>query len=753
VLSGKQSDIFFGDTVEKCSRIRLVTGNTFFIPSGWIHAVYTPQDSLVFGGNFLHSYSITRQLHCARIENATHVPQKHKYPFYTEMLWYTLQKYVYCLLGRNHLEVPQDEIESPPSPSTHIHLTAQELHGMKNIVLYLHQLPSYRKNIPELIKDPIALIKDVRTLVEFHRGDSPELAITGRNVLTGVEDCDVRPRDRFTAQKQEIKMKCPPQYADSLDNKVKNLQKLQGGPRRRRTRCKKCEACQRSDCGECSFCLDMVKFGGPGRAKQTCVMRQCLQPMLPVTAACAMCELDGWGQPPVIPIQKVTRDTPSSLMECSVCYDIAHPACYTKSHPGIDGVLNEDLPNSWECPRCCKAGRNREYRPRHFRARQKSSEVRRMSYNSDPMMEGDNRDVEVDSDSDSCSRPNSPDGTKRIKVEDRSSEGSSVFADKTSRSPDNALPQTDPRKMALRTQLAQQLIGQSNRVLKKPIYVVRPSPMGRPQPPLPDGNPVLERKVMVPIFRYLNQKELVGCALVCRSWARYSLDPSLWKRMDMSHKRLTACHLAGIVRRQPEELILDWCYIAKKQLGWLLSRLPQMRSLSVQGCSWPSVSALCSCTCPPLTTINLSFVGNLNDSSLRDILSPPSDSRPGMSDNTTRLRHVKCLKIAGSDISDVSLRYITQHLPRLAVLDVSSCTRITDAGIAQLTTPSASTLDTLTSLDLSNVRSITDLSLEHLSRCLVLSQLNISHTPHITAQGVSKFQEKRDDPIEIIGKG
>lgn len=50
-----------------------------------------------------------------------------------------------------------------------------------------------------------------------------------------------------------------------------------GPPRRRRTRCKKCEACQRSDCGECVFCQDMVKFGGPGKAKQTCNMRQCLQ--------------------------------------------------------------------------------------------------------------------------------------------------------------------------------------------------------------------------------------------------------------------------------------------------------------------------------------------------------------------------------------------------------------------------------------------------------------------------------------------
>lgn len=69
-------------------------------------------------------------------------------------------------------------------------------------------------------------------------------------------------------------------------------------PRRRRTRCKKCEACTRHDCGECVYCQDMVKFGGSGRAKQTCLMRQCLRPMLPVTAACKICALDGWGQQP-----------------------------------------------------------------------------------------------------------------------------------------------------------------------------------------------------------------------------------------------------------------------------------------------------------------------------------------------------------------------------------------------------------------------------------------------------------------------
>lgn len=76
VLSGKQSDVFFGDTVDKCGRVTLTAGNTFFIPTGWIHAVYTPLDSLVFGGNFLHSFGIEKQLKTAQVEDSTHVCYK-----------------------------------------------------------------------------------------------------------------------------------------------------------------------------------------------------------------------------------------------------------------------------------------------------------------------------------------------------------------------------------------------------------------------------------------------------------------------------------------------------------------------------------------------------------------------------------------------------------------------------------------------------------------------------------------------------
>jgi CXXC zinc finger domain len=47
--------------------------------------------------------------------------------------------------------------------------------------------------------------------------------------------------------------------------------------RRRRVRCRKCEACTRAECGECLYCKDMKKFGGLGRMKQTCVVRQCIK--------------------------------------------------------------------------------------------------------------------------------------------------------------------------------------------------------------------------------------------------------------------------------------------------------------------------------------------------------------------------------------------------------------------------------------------------------------------------------------------
>ncbi|KAG7223993.1 hypothetical protein INR49_015250 [Caranx melampygus] len=123
------------------------------------------------------------------------------------------------------------------------------------------------------------------------------------------------------------------------------------GARRRRTRCRKCEACLRTECGECHFCKDMKKFGGPGRMKQSCIMRQCIAPVLPHTAVCLVCGEAGKEDT----VEDEEEKFNLMLMECSICNEIVHPNCLKVKDS--NGVVNDELPNCWECPKCNHAGK------------------------------------------------------------------------------------------------------------------------------------------------------------------------------------------------------------------------------------------------------------------------------------------------------------------------------------------------------------------------------------------------------------
>ena len=46
-------------------------------------------------------------------------------------------------------------------------------------------------------------------------------------------------------------------------------------PRLRTRRCGSCPGCQAGDCRECAKCLDMVRYGGLGKLKQSCSLRIC----------------------------------------------------------------------------------------------------------------------------------------------------------------------------------------------------------------------------------------------------------------------------------------------------------------------------------------------------------------------------------------------------------------------------------------------------------------------------------------------
>ena len=87
--SPAQNWTFLGDQTNQCYRVDLNEGDTMLIPAGWIHAVWTPADSLVIGGNFLTRLHYPLQIRVAQIEKATNVARKFRYPYFQKLLWYS----------------------------------------------------------------------------------------------------------------------------------------------------------------------------------------------------------------------------------------------------------------------------------------------------------------------------------------------------------------------------------------------------------------------------------------------------------------------------------------------------------------------------------------------------------------------------------------------------------------------------------------------------------------------------------------
>ena len=93
-MSPAQNWTFLADQTKECYRVDLSEGDTMLIPAGWIHAVWTPEDSLVIGGNFLTRMHYGMQIRVAQVEKATGVARKFRYPYFQKLLWYAAIRYL-----------------------------------------------------------------------------------------------------------------------------------------------------------------------------------------------------------------------------------------------------------------------------------------------------------------------------------------------------------------------------------------------------------------------------------------------------------------------------------------------------------------------------------------------------------------------------------------------------------------------------------------------------------------------------------
>ncbi|KAK4988163.1 JmjC domain-containing histone demethylation protein 1, partial [Elasticomyces elasticus] len=89
-----QNWTWLGSKVEKCFRVDLSEGDTMLIPAGWIHAVWTPENSLVIGGNFLTRLHYSMQFRIVDIEKNNRVALKFRYPFFQKVMWFTVINYL-----------------------------------------------------------------------------------------------------------------------------------------------------------------------------------------------------------------------------------------------------------------------------------------------------------------------------------------------------------------------------------------------------------------------------------------------------------------------------------------------------------------------------------------------------------------------------------------------------------------------------------------------------------------------------------
>ena len=207
-LSPAQNWTFLADQTKECYRVDLVEGDTMLIPAGWIHAVWTPEDSLVIGGNFLTRMHYGMQLRVAQAEKVTGVARKFRYPHYQKIHWYTALQYlqddplpqtVKDMLqegGVFHRDKPAHhafdewgENSEPGLENYHARYYAQtELEGLPDLVRYLLRTAlidlgnitdgitaetrnAVKRAIPRGYGEPLDIIKEFAAWCAWKRGN------------------------------------------------------------------------------------------------------------------------------------------------------------------------------------------------------------------------------------------------------------------------------------------------------------------------------------------------------------------------------------------------------------------------------------------------------------------------------------------------------------------------------------------------------------------------------------------------------
>lgn len=122
--------------------------------------MFTPEDSVVIGGNFLHSFNVDTQLKVYKIEDETDVPLKFRFPYYKKMNWYAMINYdTYLADNDKRKALSRYELESMIVLARFLR---EEVLRASHNGTTLTQSARKSHQIPESLEDPIALTERVK---------------------------------------------------------------------------------------------------------------------------------------------------------------------------------------------------------------------------------------------------------------------------------------------------------------------------------------------------------------------------------------------------------------------------------------------------------------------------------------------------------------------------------------------------------------------------------------------------------------
>ncbi|XP_042326771.1 lysine-specific demethylase 7A isoform X4 [Sceloporus undulatus] len=150
-----QSEVYFGDKVDKCYKCVVKQGHTLFVPTGWIHAVLTSQDCMAFGGNFLHNLNIGMQLRCYEMEKRLKTPDLFKFPFFEAICWF---------VAKNLLETLKELREDGFQPQTFLVRGVKALLSALKLWMKKDLVTEHAFEIPDNIR-PGQLIKELSKVI------------------------------------------------------------------------------------------------------------------------------------------------------------------------------------------------------------------------------------------------------------------------------------------------------------------------------------------------------------------------------------------------------------------------------------------------------------------------------------------------------------------------------------------------------------------------------------------------------------